>query len=183
MIGAGEKKLGDLPAGLATGGRLVLDDPGSVDVLERYATLADASGGWAAASDVLERVLPHMTAAAAREWRRRFGQQRLEHDEDVSAVVAFFRPAGKNDSTDLSSLEGLLGASARVGAWDEHAETLEQLATLAETPDLRMQRLRALAETWRDRLLAPKRAAAGFGPIAPVEPQKARARGGLVVSG
>ena len=175
-----DRRLEDPEGGLRAYGRLLLEAPQDEAALERFAELADVTEGWEEADPVIERVLPHLEPDAAHRWRHRFGRIRLDHGQDLSRVVAMFRQEVAERPDDVAALEGLLAATARVGQWDEHAAALERLAELEETVDGRVSRLLRLAETTRDRLLDPRRAAQVLGRVLQSDPDNVAGLAALV---
>ncbi|HIA02281.1 MAG TPA: tetratricopeptide repeat protein, partial [Myxococcales bacterium] len=139
-------------------GKLLNDAPRDEGALETYVALADELGGWDQAQTVVEAVLPHLDLEKGRTLRHQLGQLRLDQDQDITAVVEYFRIAVADDPGDVASLEGLVGALERVGAWEEVAEAIEQLVGLAQADEIRCSRLLQLAYCLRDRVLSPKRA-------------------------
>lgn len=174
-----DEHLGDASAAFHSYGRLLVEDPRHPESLARFVELADSTEGWEEAGSVVEAVLPHLSPERAKDWRHRLGQMRLDHAEDLTAVVAFFREAVEAEPEDLPSLEGLVGATARIGAWAENAQALEKLADLATSDEARVARLHPLAETLRDRVLAPRKAAAIYERILDLDPEDGAALRGL----
>ena len=166
-----DAELGDAEAAFHTYGRLIRLDPRSSAHLVRFGELADATGGWDEARDVVEAVLPHLDPETSKSWRRRLGKMRLDHAEDLSVAVQYFRDAVAEDPEDVPSLEGLADATARIGAWEENAEALQKLVELAPDEVRRVARLHALAATLRDRVLAPRRAAAAYDKLLEIDPE------------
>ncbi|MFT7620925.1 MAG: tetratricopeptide (TPR) repeat protein [Myxococcota bacterium] len=176
-----EESLVDPAAASLTLTILLHEDPRDSAAFERFAALIDAAGTWDDVRDVVDVVLPHLAPERRRELERKLG--RLDMAEDVAAAATFFRNAVSADPTDLTALEGLVAATARVGAWAEHAETLRRLIALAETTEARATRQHELAVALRDRVLSPRRAIEVYEQLVQDDPEDTRAWKGLVQTG
>ncbi len=170
-----DELLGDAAAAFHTYRQLLTEAPNKPDCLGRFVELADATEGWDEAQEVVETVLPHLEPETSRQWRKKLGRMKLDHAEDVGAAVDYFRNAVDEEPKDVSALEGLAGATARIGSWEEHGTTLRRLVDLEETTEKRIGRLHALAETLRDRVLNPRRAVEVYQEILALDPEDAEA--------